>query len=309
MELGQLEAFERVARDGNFTRAAESLGLTQPAVSTRIALLEDELGGQLFERRGRELHLTPLGEYFMPFALRMLSVRSESLQAVRNFHTGRLGQIKIAAPTPFVLSFLVDVLAAFRNEHPSVDVLIRERNKTTIFDMLYEREITLGLVNAPVFDRKITQLARFQDPICAVAAPGHILALKMRQHQKIEIEAIYEHTIFRVSMFPQMTAFIDTVVEHGRTGSGGAVIAVPMVMALQLVLMGQGVTFLPESYVKPYINDGRLINLNIEQMPQLVSQPILVAHQDYKLDEIHSTFVDILMTQLEHLSVPSIGTK
>ena len=66
MELGQLEAFDRVARDGTFTRAAESLGLTQPAVSTRISLLEAELGGELFERRGRQLFLTPLGERFLP---------------------------------------------------------------------------------------------------------------------------------------------------------------------------------------------------------------------------------------------------
>jgi DNA-binding transcriptional LysR family regulator len=303
MELGQIEAFERVARDGNFTRAADSLGLTQPAVSTRIALLETELGGQLFERRGRELFLTPLGDYFMPFAVRILSVRSESLQAVRNFHSGRLGQIKIAAPTPFVLSFLVNTLAAFRDEHPSVDVLIRERNKTTIFDMLYEREITLGLVNAPVFDRKITQLARFQDPIRAVVAPGHILALKAGHHRTLKMESIYEHTIFRVSMFPQMTAFIDTVVDHGRTGSGGAVIAVPMVMALQLVLMGQGVTFLPESYVKLYVGDGQLIYLTIEEMPRLMSQPILIAHQDYPLDDLHGAFVSILIRQLGHLSI------
>lgn len=304
MELGQLEAFERVARDGNFTRAAESLGLTQPAVSTRIALLEAELGGQLFERRGRELYLTPLGEYFMPYALRMIAIRADSLQAVRNFHSGRLGQIKIAAPTPFVLSFLVATLAVFRDKHPTVDVLIRERNKTTIFDMLYEREITLGLVNAPVFDRKITQLARFQDPIRAVVAPGHILALKAQHHRTLKMEAIYEHTIFRVSMFPQMTAFIDSVVEHGRTGSGGAIIAVPMVMALELVSMGQGVTFLPESYVKSHVNDGRLIYLNIEEMPRLMSQPILIAHQDYKLDNIHAAFVDILIDQLHYLALP-----
>jgi DNA-binding transcriptional LysR family regulator len=239
----------------------------------------------------------------MPFAQRMISIRSESLQAVRNFYSGRLGQIKIAAPTPFVLSFLVDVLAAFREEHPSVDVLIRERNKTTIFNMLYEREITLGLVNAPVFDRKIGQLAHFQDPIRAVAAPGHLLALKMEHHHVLKMEAVYKHTIFRVSMFPQMTAFIDTVVEQSRTGSGGAVIAVPMVMALQLVLMGQGVTFLPESYVKPYVNDGRLIYLKIEEMPRLMSQPILIAHQDYGLDDVHAAFVEILIEQLQHLAI------
>ncbi len=65
MELSQIEAFSRTVHEGSFTRAAESLNLTQPAVSARIAMLEAELGGTLFERRGRQLQLTPLGQHFL----------------------------------------------------------------------------------------------------------------------------------------------------------------------------------------------------------------------------------------------------
>lgn len=301
MEIGQLEAFERASRDGNFTRAAESLGLTQPAISTRISTLEAELGGRLFERRGRELHLTPLGEQFLPYAQRMLSVMADSLQVAQNFKKGRIGEIKIAAPTPFVLSFLVDVLRDFRKQYPSVDILIRERAKTTIFELLYDNVVTLGLVNAPVYQQYFTQLAHFKDPIKAVVSPTHPLA-QIHNHQRaILMQDIYKYTIFRVSMFPQMTAFIDTVVEHGRVGSGGAVIKVPMVMALRLVSMGDGITFLPQSYVKQSINEGELMYLNIEDMPQLYSQPILICAKDRRLDDIHLAFVDIVKAQLNHL--------
>lgn len=301
MEIGQLEAFERASRDGNFTRAAESLGLTQPAISTRISTLEAELGGMLFERRGRELRLTPLGEQFLPYAQRMLSVMADSLQVAQNVKQGRLGEVKIAAPTPFVLSFLVDVLREFRQQYPSVDMLIRERAKTTIFDLLYDNVVTLGLVNAPVYQQHFTQLAHFKDPIKAVVSPNHPLA-QIHNHQRaILMQDIYEYTIFRVSMFPQMTAFIDTVVEHGRVGSGGAVIKVPMVMALRLVSMGDGITFLPQSYVKQSINKGELMYLNIEDMPTLYSQPILICAKDRRLDDIHLAFVDIVKAQLSHL--------
>ncbi len=290
MEIGQLEAFEKAAHEGNFTRAADALGLTQPAVSTRIAQLEAELRGKLFERRGRQLHLTPLGERFLPYARRMLTVMSDSLQDVRNFHAGRVGQVKIAAPTPFLLSFLVDGLARFRRQYPAVDILIRERAKTTIIDMLYDRTITLGLVNAPVFDRRIQQIARHQDPIRAVAGPHHPLA----GHEVLYMDDLYDHTIFRVSMFPQMTAFIDAVVERGRQGSGGAVIAIPMVMARRLVSMGQGVTFLPQSYVKPSVELGELVYLEVQDMPRLMSQPVLIAHKDRELDQVHQAFIEIL---------------
>ncbi|MCI0713919.1 MAG: LysR family transcriptional regulator [Chloroflexi bacterium] len=300
MEFIQLEAFERVVRDGNFTRAADSLGVTQPAISTRISQLEAELGGKLFERQGRQLHLTPLGTTFLPYTERILAMMADSQKAVKDFHSGKIGQVKIAAPTPFVLGLLVDVLAEFRRQYPAVDVLIRERNKTTIFDMLHDNTITLGLVNAPVFDNSFRQIARFQDPIRAVVSPDHELA---HYGGPLGMETIYQHTIFRVSMFPRMTAFIDDVAEHGRRGSGGAVIAVPMVMALRMAKKGQGITFLPESYVQQVLDEGDLVFIEIEDMPALKSTPVIIALKTRKLDIAHEEFVRIMMEQWRHLLV------
>jgi DNA-binding transcriptional LysR family regulator len=300
MELSQLEAFERVAREGSFTRAAEALDLTQPAISMRIAALEAEVGGHVFERRGRHLHLTPLGDMLMPYALRMLAVRADSLQAMRSFHRGQVGEVKLAAPTPFVLSFLVETLEDFRHAHPTADILIRERNKTTIFEMLHDNVITLGLVNAPVFDRRLVELARLRDPIRAVVAATHPLA---KMAENVPMESVFEHTIFRVSMFPEMTAFMDSIVEQGRKGSGGAVIAIPMVMASRLTLKGQGVTFLPESYIREYLDSGALVILNLPEMPTLHSQPVLIALRDRKLDVLHQAFVKLFKGRWRGLAV------
>ncbi|MEO1286310.1 MAG: LysR family transcriptional regulator [Chloroflexota bacterium] len=291
MEIGQLEAFVRVARDGNFTRAADALGLTQPAVSTRIGLLETELGGQLFERRGRIMLLTPLGERFLPYAQRMINLRDDGLQVVKDFHTGVRGQVKIAAPTPFLLSYMIDTLSQFRKEFPAVDILIRERNKTTIFDLLNDNSMTLGLVNAPVFARDMMQLLRLRDPIVPIAGATHPLA--QYQDQSLQMRDLYQHTVFRVSMFPQMTAFIDDVAHLAREGSGGAVIAVPMVMARRLVMMGQGMTFLPASYIRAPIQSGEFIRLNITDMPPLYSEPVIIAHRNREIDEAHQSFIHV----------------
>lgn len=294
MEISLIEAFDRVARDGTFTRAADSLGLTQPAVSARIAALETQLGGPVFEREGRQLTLTPLGQRFLPYAQRMLAVLADGLQDARDFHAGKRGEVRIAAPGPFVLGFLLDTLVRFHTRHPGVDVLIRERNKTAVIEMLYDNNITLGLVNAPIYDRRIVQMATFQDPIRAVAAPQHPLAA---QHAAggLAMETLYAYTIFRVSMFPEMTAFMDSVAEQGRAGSGGAVLAVPMVMALRLAVMGQGVTFLPESYVRSSVTAGELITLHIHDMEPLISRPVLVAHRGRQLDAVHRAFIEILV--------------
>ncbi|HLV37379.1 MAG TPA: LysR family transcriptional regulator [Spirillospora sp.] len=298
MELGQIEAFERAAREGSFTRAADVLNLTQPAISTRIATLEAELGGPLFERRGRQLQLTPLGQRFLPYAERMLTVLADGLQEVRNFQAGKLGEVKIAAPGPFVIGLLVGVLEDFRRQHPTIDIFIRERDKRTIIEMLHDGVTALGLVNAPVFDDSMVVLARLRDPIRVVVAPSHPLA---QLPQPIRMDAIYTHTIFRVSMFPRMTAFVDSVVEQGRQGSGGAVIGVPMVMALRLVTLGQGVTFLPQSYVAGPVAAGELVYLNIIDMPRLFSEPMLIALRNRRLDVPQQAFVEIFRTRWQSL--------
>lgn len=303
MEVGQIEAFERTAREGNFTRAADALGLTQPAISTRISTLEDELGGQLFERRGRQLFLTPLGERFLPYAQRMLTVMAESKEAVRDFQAGEIGQVRIAAPTPFLLSYLIETLAHFRQQHPKVDMLIRERNKTTIYDMLVDHTMVLGLVNAPVFDGRFVHLCRFRDPIQVVIARSHPLVVNHDGDAQLHMEALYQHMIYRVSLFPRMSAFIDEVVEHARGGSGGAVVAVPMVMALRLVRQGKGVTFLPESYIKAAVATDELMVLDVVDMPQLYSEPILIALKGRQLDPVHDVFATMLRDNWRHLLI------
>jgi DNA-binding transcriptional LysR family regulator len=299
MEIGQLQAFERAVREGSFTRAGDALGLTQPAVSTRITTLEAELGGPLFERRGRELQLTPLGEHLLPYVQRLLALYDDTKQAAYQLQTGRAGQVKLAAPTPFVLGYLVETLAHFRRRHSTIDILIRERNKTVIFDLIRDGTMALGLVNAPVYDREMAQIVRLQDPVRAVAARTHPLATN---DAPIPMDALYAHTIYRVSMFPQMTAFVDEVAEQARSGSGGAVVAVPMVMALRLVTMGQGVTFLPESYVRHSVNADELVYLNVEGIPPLVSEPVLIAHRERTLDQANDAFVQTFLQDWRKLA-------
>src|SRR6266702_3761766 len=82
MDRDQLAAFDHIAREGSFTRAALSLGIGQPAVSARIRALEEQIGGTLFTR-GRRIALTALGESFLPFARRALELLGEGIEAAR----------------------------------------------------------------------------------------------------------------------------------------------------------------------------------------------------------------------------------
>src|SRR5256885_16513967 len=96
MDLDQTAAFEKVVREGSSSRAAVTLGIGQPAVSSRIQSLEEDVGGILFTR-GRRISLTPMGEGFLPYARRVLEVVREGVDAARLAQSGGRGRVKLGA--------------------------------------------------------------------------------------------------------------------------------------------------------------------------------------------------------------------
>ncbi len=301
MELSQLEAFERAAREGSFTRAAHELGLTQPSVSARIAALEAELGGPLFIRGGRKLRLTPLGRRFLPYTERALAVLADGLQEVRNYHTGKVGQVTVAALNTMGMYLLPDPLERFRSEYPVLDVTIKLTGLADVLERLYDGTATLGLTGAPLFDRGVSIQAHFQEPIRGVVAADHPLAIQQAEQGSLHMADIYRHSILRVNLGPRATAFIQGVVESARRGSGSAVVTVPASMAVRMVILGQGVAFLPQSYVQRHIESGRVVPLNIAEMPQLFSEPLLVTLRGRELDRPNAEFIRMFKAHWRHM--------
>ena len=298
MELGQLEAFERAAREGSFTAAAEALKLTQPAISTRIAALEAELGGALFER-GRRLRLTPLGEAILPHAERMLAAAGDARHAAKLLAAGKLGSVAIAALDTLGVAMLPDPMTRFRAAFPLVDFTIRFRIKRQILAMLYDGQVTLGLSAAPMWDKNVRVLARFRNPIRAVVSVKHPLA----NRETLRMEQLQRYPIYRSTLSPTATAIIDDLAEQARREGSGGMTNIPAIMAEPLLQDHQGVTFLPQALVQRGVDDGQLVFLNISDMPDLSTEPLLITRIDYILDEPHTAFVAMLCERWAQIQV------
>ena len=303
MEIGQLEAFERVAREGNFTRAADKMNLTQPSISIRISTLEAELGGALFERGGRQLNLTPLGQELLPYAERILAIIEDSLIIGRKYVAGKLGRVAIAVLDTLATYMLPKPMERFRTNYPAIDFSIKLRLQRDIFNMLYDGTATLGLIGAPLWDRGITIHARFQEPVRAVVAVNHPLVVWQPEQGKLILSDIYEHTIYRITLNPRITALVESVAEQARSGSGGAVITIPAIMAVDLLLQGQGIAFLPQSFVQPQIDTGQLKFLDVTDIPRLYHETILISLDARDLDVPNRAFVKMVRTQWQHILV------
>lgn len=299
MEIGHLEAFERVAREGSFTAAAESIGLTQPAVSTRIAALERELGGALFERGGKRLMLTPLGESILPYADKILAAIADAHQAASLHQRGKLGSVSIAALDTLGMAMLPEPMEQFRREHPAVDFTIRLRIKRQILHLLHDGRVTLGLSAAPMWDRSVRVLARFRNPIQAAVSVKHPLAKRTR----LTMATLQDYPIYRSTLSPTATALIQDMAAQARHESGGGDIYIPAIMAAPLLMQGQGVTFVPQALVQKYVDDGHLVFLDIEDMPDLYTEPLLITPADRTLDAPNEAFVNLLVERWAYMRV------
>ncbi|MFI2613027.1 LysR family transcriptional regulator [Kitasatospora sp. NPDC018619] len=155
MELRQLQYFVTVAQHGSFTRAAQLLHLSQPGVSSQIRQLERELGHPLFDRSGRTVRLTPVGEAVLPHARAALAAAAAARRTAQEFGGLRRGHVRLgmvagAALTPpsalGTFPGLATTLAAFRQEHPGIDFSLTEDTTERMLAALRDGRLDLAVV-------------------------------------------------------------------------------------------------------------------------------------------------------------------
>ncbi|HJV28814.1 MAG TPA: LysR substrate-binding domain-containing protein [Aromatoleum sp.] len=147
MELRHLRYFVAVAEELNFTRAAERLHIGQPPLSMQIRDLEAELGTSLFDRSRRRVELSEAGRRFLDHARDILARSNEAMEEARRAGRGELGLLRIGftASLPYT-SILTDVLYAYRQRFPKVDLQLREMFSSDQFPAMLRREIDVGFV-------------------------------------------------------------------------------------------------------------------------------------------------------------------
>ncbi|WP_109210714.1 MULTISPECIES: LysR substrate-binding domain-containing protein [Microbacterium] len=146
MNLEQLRSFVAVAQLGNFTRAADQLHLAQPSLSRQIAVLEQELGAELFHRSRAGSTLTAAGESLLPLARRMLADASSIRREMDELAGLRRGRVRLGATPTLCVSLVAEALAAFHARHPGIELHISEHGSRRLLNELAAGELDLALV-------------------------------------------------------------------------------------------------------------------------------------------------------------------
>ncbi|QDV50021.1 LysR family transcriptional regulator [Gimesia fumaroli] len=176
MEVDQLRYFLRVAERGNFTRAAEELMISQPALSRSIQKLEDELGQPVFERKTRSLALTDAGVLLQSRAQQILTLIEDTKAEISD--DGHTGQIRVGAIPTIAPYFLPDFLRQFSAEFPEATLIVQEETTDKLLHSCTQGEIDLAILALPVPARYLEVEELFQEELLLVMPPDHPLVEK-----------------------------------------------------------------------------------------------------------------------------------
>ena len=176
MQIHQLRYFCAVARTGSFTRAAQQEHLAQPSLSQQVRKLEDELGTKLFDRLGRTVRLTQLGEAFLPRAeaiVRQVAAAKLEIQEMAGTEQGKLVVGAIPTIAPY---FLPSCLASFARKFPRVHIRVVEEVTNELLSLIHQGAVDLALIALPVPVSHCLCHELFREPLYLVVPGNHRLA-------------------------------------------------------------------------------------------------------------------------------------
>src|ERR1700756_4674046 len=181
MDFDQLETFLEVARHTSFSRAAEKRFRTQPAISSQIRALEEEVGARLFDRSGGKVALTSAGKVFQQYAEQTLEARKGmmvTLAELERVPRGGVpaGEMGVGANGGTCLHILPEVFAEFKKLYPNVAVQISRLERAKILESIVDNSVDFGVVSAPVDDKRLTVVNIHRDELVIIAPPRHPLS-------------------------------------------------------------------------------------------------------------------------------------
>ncbi len=289
MDIKNIETFLRVAKLENFTKAAEELNYAQSTVTAQIQQLERELGFPLFDRIGKHIALTQLGERFLAQADDILHIwfQANTLGQKEEEMNGRL---YIGVLESLLFGTMPDVLERFRSRYRNVEVQIKMGQAAEVLSLLRKNQLDLVYISGNL-NAEADLLRRYARPEALVffAPPDHPLAgrskVPLAEFLSYDIIAT-ERSGFCYPRLSELAASRQLVLRYCFMVDSTSAVA-------ELVSRGMGLSFLPEYSIAKHLSEGRLVKLDIDVPPQSYFSQILY-HRDKWIAPFVDGFVDIV---------------
>lgn len=197
-----------VARQGSFTRAAEKLGLSQPALTITINQLEDLTGVKLFHRTTRQVKATADGENFLPIAERLVEDFDRAISDLKVAAERQSGQVAIAVLPSLTINVFPDIFGKIKHAHPETRILLRDDNARGVQRQVRNNESDFGIGNVWELDPDLEFTALTRDPVGMVCHPDHPLG---REDGPLPWTALDGHAFAAMSPDTGVNVLIDRI--------------------------------------------------------------------------------------------------
>lgn len=259
MDYDQLASFLEVAKLQSFSRAAEKIYRTQPAISAQVRLLEQECGEKLFDRSGKKVTLTPAGEILSRYAQKILELQKEALQAIAELNLTPRGKLYIGANEATCLYVLPKTFARFRQLYPLVQISIYRNFSHKILQKVQEGAVDLGIVTLPQTANNIEVLPVFRDEVQVVVPHNHSLAKK----RSVTIEEVAQHPLI-LPKTGHTRVVIDRLLRDYRDHLQISMELASVETQKKFVGAGLGISLINRTYAQPEVAAGVLKLIPLE---------------------------------------------
>jgi len=243
INLRQLRAFVSIGRLGSFTKAADALHATQPALSAQIRELEDALGVKLFDRSTRSVTLKQAGEDLLPVVDNVLGDLGSVVARARDVARRNTGRVTIAALPSLAATLMPTAVAQMRARHPGITVVIKDALAERIIGLIRADEVDLALTSAPPIDPQLQFTALLTDRMVAVLPNGHPLA----EAKIVRLADLLASPMVLMDRDSSVRRIVDAACASIGRMAEPAFEAAYMSTAIGLVRAGLGATLLPSS--------------------------------------------------------------
>lgn len=276
MNIHHLQTFMKIVEFGSFTRAAEALHLTQPAVTQHIKALEDELEEQLFGRSSGGIWLTDAGHILVDYTRRILELESECKEVIRDLNPRR-GRLRLGAGLTLSIFILPPLLVTFQQRQNEVEVVVRTGTTREVVALVLDNSVDMAIVSDPSPHHALEITHLMDDEMILVVGPNHrwvergaVGAVDLAQEPLIFFEqgsgyrTFVEFVFRQLGVPPYIHMELDSIEAMKR-----------------MVEVGLGATIIPRSSAKEELKTGLLTQIEIEGAPSML-RPVCAVYRSGK---------------------------
>ncbi len=286
MRYFQLRAFDAVARERSFSKAAALLGLTQPAVTMQVRQLETACGQALFDRTGREVALTGAAETLFALTRRMFAVEDEVEDFISAANALEQGELRIAADGPHVA---LEVISAFRRRYPGIGLAVSLGSQRQVWQDVLDYRVDAAILGNPTPDARLTVVPIAEQDMMVLLPRGHALS----KRRNLYLADLAGQNMIRREIGSNTQRVVDQALRRAK-------VKLPVALELgsreamrEAVALGLGIGFLFE---RESAGDDRTVAVRLADMAATNTDAVICLTSQRK-HRLVAAFIDVARTR------------